>query len=202
MSVSEWVSARLHGTADRYQTKTHIITIPNIVTSLGIICCFAFLYVLHQENNVWLLPLLALLIVISDLLDGMLADYFNQHSYVGKILDPIRDRVFTVFIAYAVYTLHPSSYILTALLVAGLAEIAIWICATLRFKRGVRMYVHAWGKTRAAVQWICLMIPLTLFAWFDSSLSGVISICVAIVTLSSVLVAIYYIFLYHKGRVA
>ena len=78
----------------RHETESNrILTVPNVITIVRLLCLPLFLWLLfHQENRAaaaWLLGLLG----ATDFLDGYIARHFNQTSEVGKILDPVADRL-------------------------------------------------------------------------------------------------------------
>ena len=78
-----------------------ILTIPNVITVVRLLCLPLFLWLLfHEENRVaaaWLLGGLG----ATDFLDGYIARHFHQTSKLGKVLDPVADRVllFTAILA-------------------------------------------------------------------------------------------------------
>jgi len=78
-----------------------ILTIPNVITVVRLLCLPVFLWLLfHEENRAaaaWLLGGLG----ATDFLDGYVARHFHQTSKLGKVLDPVADRVllFTAILA-------------------------------------------------------------------------------------------------------
>ena len=70
-----------------------ILTIPNVITVLRLAMLPVFLWLLFgRENRAAAAGLLAVL-GITDFLDGYIARHFNQVSDIGKILDPVADRL-------------------------------------------------------------------------------------------------------------
>lgn len=69
------------------------MTIPNLITLLRLACLPLFLYLLFGRDNAlaaaWLLGALG----ASDWCDGYIARHFNQVSELGKVLDPVADRL-------------------------------------------------------------------------------------------------------------
>jgi cardiolipin synthase len=69
-----------------------ILTIPNIVTTARLCLLPVFLWLLFNDHRVaaaWLLGGLG----ATDFVDGYIARHFNQTSKLGKVLDPVADRV-------------------------------------------------------------------------------------------------------------
>lgn len=76
--------------------KKHIFTIPNILSAFRIILAFVFLIIFYQSGFFGkknLLTCIILLSAITDFLDGKIARKFNMVSELGKILDPVADKV-------------------------------------------------------------------------------------------------------------
>lgn len=73
-------------------------TIPNILSSLRIPLALLFFF----SENILVRATVLILAMISDSLDGIIARYFRQESFLGTILDPITDKFF-VLVALAVF---------------------------------------------------------------------------------------------------
>lgn len=71
----------------------NIFTIPNIISlfRLALIPVFVVLY--FSENNVFWSIIVILISALSDVVDGFIARHFNMVSDVGKVLDPIADKL-------------------------------------------------------------------------------------------------------------
>ena len=68
------------------------ITIPNMLTTLRILLVPVFILAYFQRPGG--LPILILAVsALTDLLDGKIARRFNQVSDLGKLLDPIADKL-------------------------------------------------------------------------------------------------------------
>jgi cardiolipin synthase len=70
-----------------------ILTIPNLITVVRLLCLPLFLWLLFvEENRVAAASLLGAL-GATDFVDGYIARHFDQASDLGKILDPVADRL-------------------------------------------------------------------------------------------------------------
>ena len=70
-----------------------ILTVPNVITVVRLAMLPVFLWLLFaQEDRAKAAGLLAVL-GITDFLDGYIARHFNQVSDLGKVLDPVADRL-------------------------------------------------------------------------------------------------------------
>jgi cardiolipin synthase len=76
--------------------KKKIVTIPNILSGFRIILAFLYLILFMTQNIQSKQELLVGILVVSaitDWLDGRIARKFNMVSELGKILDPIADKL-------------------------------------------------------------------------------------------------------------
>jgi cardiolipin synthase len=79
-------------TGDEVRTD-RILTIPNVITVVRLAMLPVFLYLLFGlEDRAKAAGLLAVL-GVTDFLDGYIARHFNQMSDLGKVLDPVADRL-------------------------------------------------------------------------------------------------------------
>ncbi len=75
-----------------------IWNIPNILSMFRILLTIPIAFALWHEENV-IAVLIAFLSSITDNLDGYIARRFNQITELGKILDPLSDKLFIGVIA-------------------------------------------------------------------------------------------------------
>jgi cardiolipin synthase (CMP-forming) len=74
-------------------TSSRVLTLPNVVTIVRLSCLPLFLWLLFGQEDraaaAWLLAALG----ATDWVDGYLARHMHQVSELGKILDPVADRL-------------------------------------------------------------------------------------------------------------
>ena len=70
-----------------------LLTVPNVISVIRLTCLPVFIYLLFGRENraaaAWLLAALG----ATDWIDGYIARRWNQVSELGKILDPVADRL-------------------------------------------------------------------------------------------------------------
>ena len=72
--------------------EDRILTIPNVITFVRLLCLPVYLWLLlGLDNRAAAAGLLAVL-GATDWVDGYIARHFNQVSSLGKVLDPVADR--------------------------------------------------------------------------------------------------------------
>ena len=77
-------------------------TIPNLLSVLRIIMIPIFAVLFYKDMIAWAVFVL-FLSGLSDFLDGKIARKFNQISNLGKLLDPIADKMSQITIAIMLY---------------------------------------------------------------------------------------------------
>ncbi|OPX26586.1 MAG: hypothetical protein B1H05_02035 [Candidatus Cloacimonas sp. 4484_140] len=84
-----------------FDPKT-VITIPNVVTLIRLLILPFVLVALSKGQNVQAF-ILILIAGFTDVLDGFLAKILHQATTIGKILDPLVDKIFIVSILIFLY---------------------------------------------------------------------------------------------------
>src|SRR5260370_27876587 len=77
------------------QTEHRILTVPNAITVVRLLCVPVFLWLLfgHHPHDRYHAALLLAALGITDWVDGYLARHLHQVSALGKVLDPTADRI-------------------------------------------------------------------------------------------------------------
>lgn len=86
------------------ESSRRIFTIPNLISIVRLACVPLFLWLLWGADEEIAAALLAAGLGATDWVDGYIARHFDQGSELGKILDPLADRVLLVALAIAVLT--------------------------------------------------------------------------------------------------
>jgi len=77
--------------------------IPNAIT-IGRLCAlplFLWVYSLQAPGASWPAAILVLILALSDVLDGWLARRYHWQSDLGRVLDPVTDRILFLFLVGA-----------------------------------------------------------------------------------------------------
>jgi cardiolipin synthase (CMP-forming) len=143
-----------------------VLTLPNLITLARLACLPVFLWLLFAQENraaaAWLLAALG----VTDWIDGYIARHMHQTSEVGKILDPVADRL--LFFVGA-----------GGILVDG--SVPVWFAVVVLVREacvgGATLVLAALGARRIDVTWygkagtFMLMIAFPLFLAGESTLS-------------------------------
>jgi cardiolipin synthase (CMP-forming) len=159
----------MEGTTDDAVTSgfaRQVLTLPNLITLARLACLPVFLWLLFgKEDRAAAAALLALL-GITDWVDGYLARHLGQVSELGKILDPVADRL--LFLVGA-----------GGILIDG--SVPTWFAVIVLVREtlvgGATLVLAALGARRIDVTWFGkagtfgLMIAIPLFLASHSDLS-------------------------------
>lgn len=154
-----------------------VLTVPNAMTCVRLLCIPLFLWLLFRAEEPTAAFLLLGALGATDWVDGWVARRFDQGSELGKILDPVADRVLLITAAFA---LMAYGAVPVWVGVAVLAREAVISIATLALAMAGarRIDVQCVGKTGA----FFLMFALPAFLWVDTIGPGTYHDVMAFVT--------------------
>ncbi|MDD7701223.1 MAG: CDP-alcohol phosphatidyltransferase family protein [Eubacteriales bacterium] len=133
--------------------------IPNILTGFRFLLVAAFVILFFYEKPLWALAAF-LLAGVTDVLDGYLARRNGWVSNLGKIIDPLADKLmqFAALICFAIAGYLPFLLVLPFIL----KEVIQWIFCIFMFRTQKFIAVSHWyGK--AAITVFYAAVALTLF---------------------------------------
>lgn len=143
------------------------MNLPNQLTFGRLILCFIFTFFMQVDLPHAGLAALAIFILASltDWLDGYLARRLGLITDLGKLLDPLADKILiaAVFIGFVGKDLAPAWIVVCIVarefLITGLRGLAS--------AKGVILPAQAWGKHKTISQMITAIIGLLLLALTD-----------------------------------
>lgn len=170
-------------------SRNKIFTVPNILSfcRLAMISLIVYCYI-WLENSLLTAGLL-LLSGITDVADGIIARTFNMVSELGKALDPIADKLTQAVVLVCFISKFP--YVLAAVVVFAVKEILNGL-GNLRLMRSTgKVHGALWhGKISTALLYIVMFIHLVWYTIPPTLSYILISLCIAVMLLSSVLYTI------------
>ena len=171
------------------ETQNKILTIPNLLSlfRMLLIPVIIWLYTIKRDY----FPAGALLILsgLTDLADGFIARHFNAVSNVGKILDPIADKLTQAAMLFCLVTRFPLMAAPFGVLV--MKEIFIGATGLLMIRKTGRV-VGADFHGKVATTLLYAMMILHIF-WID--ITPEVSVITIIICLISML---FTLFVYGK----
>jgi cardiolipin synthase (CMP-forming) len=140
-----------------------LLTVPNVLSALRLasVPVFIWLFATERENAAVALFGIA---ACTDFFDGYIARRLGQVSEIGKLLDPLADRIFIVALAIALVLRDVLP--LWLFLVIVVRDLLILLAFPLLERRGAtRIRVNFTGKTATAF----LLFGLTTLAWSETT---------------------------------
>ncbi len=144
-----------------------ILTIPNLLTLVRLLCVPVFLWLLFGRDDRAAAAFLLAGLGATDWVDGYVARHFNQVSDFGKLFDPTADRVLLIVAIGGI--LVDGSVPTWVAIVVLVREVLVAIVAV-----GISMF----GATRIDVTWVgkagtfCNMFAFPMFLGGESNLSA------------------------------
>lgn len=96
--------------------KGKVFTLSNLLSFVRLLGAF-YLYRVTVQRQLWLTLTVTLLLIISDFADGYLARKFKQVSEMGKVLDPLADKLCVALGIIALYQYYGLPLWITALII-------------------------------------------------------------------------------------
>lgn len=144
--------------------QRRVLTVPNLLSAIRILLIPLFVVLIADEDRRLAGFLLLAAVVSTDWVDGYLARRTGQVTELGKLLDPIADRL---ALAAALVTFVATDLLpLWAALVILVRDAAVLVAGLWALRRGVRIDVRQIGKYAT----FTLMWGLPLIAWGNAGL--------------------------------
>jgi cardiolipin synthase len=149
------------------ERDSRIVTLPNAISLARLVCVPIFVWLLADGEQIAAGVLLAVL-GASDWVDGYIARNFDQGSDLGKVLDPVADRVLLITTGVALLVEGSVPVIVGVLVLAREAVISVAV-----------LVLAAKGARRIDVQWsgkagtLALMFAFPMFLFADATSGAV-----------------------------
>ena len=141
--------------------KSSLYSIPNLITYFRLLSIPSIL--IFYLSGIDILQLLAfitfILAALSDFLDGYLARKLNQTSVLGKILDPIADKLL-VILAFMMFINSDllNTYTTIGILIITAREIIVMTMREITAHQGIMIDVIKLSKLKTTLQFISLIL--------------------------------------------
>ncbi|MBQ4155751.1 MAG: CDP-alcohol phosphatidyltransferase family protein [Clostridia bacterium] len=144
-------------------TCKEIFTVPNFLTLIRILLSPLFV-VLYFQTKYELATVVLLCSGLTDVLDGIIARKFNLITSVGKILDPIADKLTQAVIIVCLTVNHyndEDSLLIFVLILLFAKEFTMLLGAIVLFKSGARPSESKWwGKLGTVMIYVLFVATL------------------------------------------
>ena len=143
-------------------------TIPNLLSVIRILLIPVFAYLFYNDEKIWAVIVLAIS-GLSDTFDGQIARKFNQISDLGKVLDPVADKLTQIAIAIMLLIDFKSAQnpiinalgwvFLVFLIKEGIMIVGGLIMLLLNIRPGAAEF---WGKAATVVFYVGMVIIIAI----------------------------------------
>lgn len=172
------------------------LTIPNLLSFIRILLVVPLIQFLMIQNYI-LAGIVLLISAVSDALDGLIARKFNQISQLGKILDPIADKLTLIAVVICINILYPDISIFVMLLF--LKEILMLSGGAVLLNFRIRPPAAKWyGKVSTAVFYASIITLVVLKAVWGYTNSILTTTLLTITTLLMLFSLTMYSILFVK----
>lgn len=166
--------------------QTKYLTIPNILSMFRIVLIPICVWLYCVERNSILTAVILLLSWFTDMIDGYIARKFNMISDLGKVLDPIADKLTQAAMLFCLlFNFHAMLYLLIFMIVK---ETTMAITGYVVVKKTKTVYGADWhGKIATGALYTILFIHIL---WINIPLylsTTLILLCGGLMLLSLVL---------------
>lgn len=173
----------------RFQPKD-LLAVPNLITYLRFVLIVPFVNFFLCENYI-LAGVSIALSGLSDCFDGFFARKLNQVTSLGKILDPIADKV--TLIAVAACMLVYMSALLPIMLVLVIKELLMMLGGlVLLIKKITPPPANIYGKIATVVFYFAIFIIIFLKAVFRIEITALNVTALIIVAIAMLIALIQY----------
>lgn len=158
--------------------KDQLLKLPNLLSIFRILLIPLFVYEYITDH-----PLQSGVVLVvsglTDVLDGIIARRFNMITDVGKILDPIADKLTQISIAFCVAIKNIDNTMLVVLIgICIVKEIIMGLGAAFLLKRGQRPASAKWfGKLGTVIFYVVMILVIVVDfpVWINNLLLSIVA---------------------------
>lgn len=165
------------------------ITLSNFLSFLRILFVFPAVYFISTDRNDWLIAL-TIVGIITDWADGFFARKLGQISDMGKILDPLADKIFMGSLVITLYFYQGFPLWLTLFIV--LRDVFIIVGAFLIYDRK-RLITSSNWPGKISVSFIALAIFSFIAGWHPLFEYSIYMAIAAIIISALMYVKVFYV---------
>ena len=167
-------------------SQSKILTIPNLLSFFRLCLIPVFMWLYCVEKNYLWTGIILIISGLTDTVDGIIARKFNMISDLGKVLDPIADKVTQAAMLFCLLTRFPLMIAPLALMVVK--EFFMGVTGLLVIQKTGKVFGADWhGKVNT---WLLYAMMILHVFWYnipDVVSKVLIGICVVMMLISLVL---------------
>ena len=167
-------------------SQSRILTIPNLLSFFRLCLIPVFMWLYCVEKNYLWTGIVLIISGLTDTVDGIIARKFNMISDLGKVLDPIADKVTQAAMLFCLLTRFPLMIAPLALMVVK--EFFMGVTGLMVIQKTGKVFGADWhGKVNT---WLLYAMMILHVFWYnipDIVSKVLIGICVVMMLISLVL---------------
>lgn len=172
-------------------TREQVFTIPNFMSFFRLVLV-PFIIWTYLRGEYSIAGALVLVSAVTDVLDGIIARRYNMVSDLGKVLDPIADKVTHAALMVCLLTRYIYMWIVFGLLV--LKELTMFVLGSIAIKRRGRVHSAKWfGKLCTVVLEVCMLALIVFPALPETAVLTLLCLCATAMMFSLVMYTIFWI---------
>lgn len=167
-------------------SQSKILTIPNLLSFFRLCLIPVFMWLYCVERNYLWTGIILIISGLTDTVDGIIARKFNMISDLGKVLDPIADKVTQAAMLFCLLTRFPLMIAPLALMVVK--EFFMGVTGLLVIQKTGKVFGADWhGKVNTWLLYAMMIIHVFWYNIPDVVSKVLIGICVVMMLVSLVL---------------
>ena len=172
-------------------SKNAILTIPNLISLFRILLIPLIIWLYCGKKQYAATIAVVAISGVSDIIDGKIARKFNMVSDVGKVLDPVADKLTQATLVICLTARYPWMWALLAVFAAKECLMLLWGYLTLKSTDTINS-AKWYGKLSTVVLYAAMMI-LILFADIpEAGARALMLLCGGVMLLSLVMYGRFY----------
>ena len=175
----------------KYLTREQICTIPNFM-SLFRLALIPFIVRIYWHGEYGAAAGLVMLSAVSDILDGIIARKCNMVSDLGKMLDPVCDKL--THAALLICLMKRYRYVRWVLGLLSVKELTMLVLGGISVKRKEQVHSAKWYGKVCTVVFESVMIALMLFPKIPGRAAmALLTLCCAVLLFSFTMYVIFFL---------
>lgn len=171
---------------DTYNTQNKILTIPNMLSFFRLCLIPVIMWLYCVEDNYLWAGIVLIVSGITDTVDGFVARHFHMTSDLGKMLDPVADKLTQAAMLFCLLTRFPLMILPLGIMV--LKEFFMGVTGLMVIQKTGKVFGADWhGKVTT---WLLYAMMILHVFWYNipAALSRIlIAACVVMMLISLVL---------------
>jgi cardiolipin synthase (CMP-forming) len=192
----------IKGDLSMTRIKKEYFNIPNLLSYLRLLLIPAFVVVFlsaTSQRDYYIAALIVLFSALTDLLDGIIARKFGQITELGKVLDPIADKLTQITIIICLLNQYTGMW--AVILLFMIKELSMVINGLVLLKKGKKLDGAKWfGKWSTAVFFVCMILLVAMPKFPGEVAASLMIIASVFLLLSFVMYGREYAKMYQASR--